>query len=388
LGSFFSQGLAVSIHNHRGKAMDSKRSRSSETGSSAKADNFKLIKGVSGKVELRLRQAGILTYTQFASLSPEDLITIVGDLSGLTVEKIIRQDWTGQARELALRPKSDEPAEGAPPKDNGERVATFVTEMSLNANNDIISTHVRHVQSGDEMRWGRWREDQFIKFFIEHANPRAAQTSVNQEAEKSEVPPPVSPSEMPPLEQTEVEADSSETPAEPIRDAQKTEHAPEPYHASPAIAEIATKTASDVSKARTEIATKVMTEIAGKPRASKLEVVAAGSDLPSMLVRHDQPFNLRFSLDLSNVAAGREEPLAYTAVVHARSLSDKRAQSFSRTSGRISPSDNTVIKLSGIGLRPGSYRLGVDVMIHQPRAGSSPAPYFHIQTETAVLRVY
>jgi len=372
--------------------MDSKRTRSSEITSSAKGDNFKLIKGVSATVESRLHQAGILTYAQFASLSPEDIITLVGNLSGLSVERIIKQNWTGQARELALRPKSDEPVEEKTPPVNGERYATFVAELALDANNNVINTRVRHVQSGDEMTWGKWREDQFVKFFTEHANLPRAQAPAQQEAS-----PAASPSATPPIKQTASEASAGAPPAEPVRDPKQTEPAAKLSPASQPTIEIATKTSTE---AAAEIATKVLTETAAeigsevsteaaiRPRARKLEVVAAGSGLPSVLLRHNQAFDVRVSLDFPGAADLRKEPMAYTAIVYARSLSDKRAQSFSRSSGKITLSERTVIKLGGISLKPGAYRLAADVTIHQPGQSAPLTPDFHIQTEAALIRVY
>ena len=358
--------------------MDSKRSRSTETSPSAKFDNFRLIEGVNAEVESRLHQAGILTFAQFASVSPEDIITLVGNLSDVTVDEITRQNWIGQAREIALRQKPDELQENETAPDNGEHHASFITEMSLDAGNNLIHTRVRHVQTGDEKSWSGWNEDQLVKFFMEHAGlhhvepldePLAeilAETSVNREAEKPEAASAVAPSEPPSLEQTAVEPPVGEITAEPIRGA---EIPAEPSSASPAT-------------------TQVPTEIVSKPRASKLEIVSAESDHHSMLLRRDQPINVRVSLDLSDIPVRREEPLAYTAVVHARSLSNEHKQSFSRTTGKIRFSESAVIKLSGIILGPGSYRLGADVTIHQPRAGSSPAPHIRIQPETALLRVY
>ncbi len=356
--------------------MDSKHSRSTETSPSARFDNFRLIEGVNAEVESRLHQAGILTFAQFASLSPEDIITLVGNLSDVTVGEITRQNWIGQARELALHPTPDELQENETAPDTGEHHASFVTEMSLDAGNNLIQTRVVHVQTGEETSWSGWKEDQLVRFFMEHAGlhkaETAAETSVNREAEKPEAPSAIALSEPPSLEQAAVETPEGEIAAEPIRGA---EISAEPSPASPATTEIAT-------------ATQVSSEIVSKPRVSKLEIVSAESDHHSMLLRRDQPINVRVSLDLSDIPVRREEPLAYTAVVHARSLNNEHNKSFSRTSGKISFSENAVIKLSGIILGPGLYRLGADVTIHQPRAGSSPAPHIRVQPETALLRVY
>ncbi len=300
--------------------MGSKRSRTAEANSSVNSDNFRLIKGVNAAVESRLHKAGILTFAQFASMSPEDIITLIVNLPGVTVDRVIRQNWISQARELALSPKPDESTEdGTPPDspDSGEHFATFTTEMLLDGGNNLIHTRVRHVQTGDEELWDGWREDQFVTFIKEHAGLRPTEILAKQEEGE---------------------------------------------------------TASAASPAAIE------SESMSKLRSVKLEIMAAGSDLPSMLLRGDQPFNVRVSLDLSDIAAESEGPLAYTAVVHARSLSDKRRQSFARTSGKVTLSESTVIRLSGISLGPGSYRVGADVTIHQP--------HLHIQTDTSLLRVY
>ncbi|MGH9938215.1 MAG: hypothetical protein ACREAM_18385, partial [Blastocatellia bacterium] len=253
---------------------------------------------------------------------------------------------------------------------------------------------VRHVQSGDEMTWGKWREDQFVKFFTEHANPGTVQAPVIQEAEKQEAAPAASTSETPPSKQTSVEVRADEIPAEPIRAAKKAETAvgpsrAKPSPASPTTTDVAAKAGTEITtEVSTEAATEIGTEAAIRPGARKLEILAAGSDFPSTLLRHDQAFDVRVSLDLPGAADSRKETMAYTAIVYARSLSDKRAQSFSRASGKITLSERTVIKLGGISLKPGAYRLAADVTIHQPGQSAPLTPDFHIQTEAALIRVY
>ncbi len=65
------------------------------------ADDLKLINGIGPIVESRLRGVGIYTFTQLAALSPADIAAAVSDLAGLTSERIIKQDWIGQAHKLA-----------------------------------------------------------------------------------------------------------------------------------------------------------------------------------------------------------------------------------------------------------------------------------------------
>ncbi|MCI0339387.1 MAG: hypothetical protein L0226_17585 [Acidobacteria bacterium] len=321
--------------------MGSKRSRSRGTIPPPKGDNFKLIEGVSAEFQSRLHQAGILTYAQFASTSPEDIVRFVGERSGLTVERITEMDWLGQARELALQP---EPAESrevtAPPEDN-RHYATFEAELSLDNDNYVLLTRVTETQTRAEEVWDGWDEDRFIKFVVRQSGMRLAQTLQELEAQR-------------------IEAISAEPSSKPASSEQPG----------------------------TERSAGEVTETTTRPHAHKLEIVTAGSDLPSMLLQSNQPFGLRLSLDLADVAGWIEEPLPYTAVVHVRRLNHKRVQSSMRTSGKITLSESTVIKLSGISLAPGSYLLGADVTIHQPGQGASLTPVFHIQTEAALIQVY
>jgi predicted flap endonuclease-1-like 5' DNA nuclease len=65
-------------------------------------DDLKLINGIGPGVESRLHGVGIYTFAQLAALSPADIAASVSGLAGLTTERIIKQDWIGQARKLAL----------------------------------------------------------------------------------------------------------------------------------------------------------------------------------------------------------------------------------------------------------------------------------------------
>ncbi len=67
-------------------------------------EDLKLIHGVNPAVERRLHSVGIYTFAQLAALSPADIAASVTGLSGLTAERIIKQDWISQARRLAKRP--------------------------------------------------------------------------------------------------------------------------------------------------------------------------------------------------------------------------------------------------------------------------------------------
>lgn len=67
-------------------------------GSPPMTDDFSLIKGIGPVLSRRLHEAGLCTYSQLSSLSPDELAEKVG---GLSAKQIARQDWIGQAAKLA-----------------------------------------------------------------------------------------------------------------------------------------------------------------------------------------------------------------------------------------------------------------------------------------------
>jgi hypothetical protein len=67
------------------------------------ADKLRLINGIGPAVEERLNRVGIFTFAQLATLSPADIAAAVAGLAGLSAERIIKQDWIGQAHKLAAK---------------------------------------------------------------------------------------------------------------------------------------------------------------------------------------------------------------------------------------------------------------------------------------------
>ena len=88
--------------------MSKKRSDTSRGAEPPEIDDLKLINGIGPAVERRLHSVGIYTYAQLAALSPADIAAAVADLAGLSAERIIKQDWIGQARKLSSETVSSE----------------------------------------------------------------------------------------------------------------------------------------------------------------------------------------------------------------------------------------------------------------------------------------
>lgn len=91
--------------------MSKKRSETSRGEEPPEINDLKLINGIGPAVERRLHGVGIYTYSQLAALSPADITSAVAGISGLTSERIIKQDWIGQARKRATGSRSSEARE-------------------------------------------------------------------------------------------------------------------------------------------------------------------------------------------------------------------------------------------------------------------------------------
>src|SRR6266516_8143900 len=88
--------------------MASKRSPTVKAAEPPRIDNLRLINGIGPAVEKRLNGVGIFTFAQLAALSPADIAAAVADIAGLSAERIVKQDWIGQARKLAAESTSSE----------------------------------------------------------------------------------------------------------------------------------------------------------------------------------------------------------------------------------------------------------------------------------------
>ena len=171
-----------------------------------KADDFKLINGIKQGIENRLHSAGILTYAQLASLNPDEILEKLGKVIGYTRKRIADEDWSGQARQLALHQPSRE--EGTV----RQHYATFTIELLLGEENDVRRTRMVHVQSEAEETWAGWDETRLLRFITRSAQVHIEETKLGVQE----------PAAPPNIEATQVE-----------------EAAPPPVTGSPKLREIA-----------------------------------------------------------------------------------------------------------------------------------------------------
>ncbi len=346
--------------------MANKRPHNTGKGARSAGDNFRAINGVSSVVESCLHRAGILTYAQFASLSPDDIITIVGNVSALSLERVAKQNWIGQARELAMRTPSNESRETSEenpegnlreaseaPAPGGEepRREKFQIELLLGRDKTVTQTRVRHARTGYLEEWDGWLEKRLINLIARQAGIRETRALADDEQHSA----------------------TAQT-------ASDDRSATNPNSVAP----------------RTIGAARPVTESAPPPAASKLEIWTSASNTPANLARHDQPFDVRLKLDPASLAALGGEPLVYNAVFYARGIGDHRDQASRRVSGKIERLDNPSITIQGLYLQPGSYVLNASVIFDrlsdqpfdQRGEASTKSGALRIQTENSLLHIY
>jgi hypothetical protein len=329
-----------------GIPMAGKRSPTNRDAEPQRTDDLKLINGIGPGVEKRLNDIGIFTFTQLAALSPADLAAAVAGLAGLSTERIIKQDWIGQARKLAeesaiteAQEKIEAPAdsgqantfktpvdpsssssEDTAPSMTGYHTANFQVELLLDENNYVRSTHVMDVQGKREQTWLSVPNTELLDFMNQSAGVNFA-------------------SDEPVLV-------TAEEPEPALAVVEEPEHVPE------GVAESTPLTAK--------------LGLTGTLHLRDMKLLTAGSSEPRKLLPHDQRFDVRLTLDLTEITVPTNTPLDYKASIYGKSRSDPSGQIVGETEGTIKPADNVTIDVEGNPLPEGTYRLAARVMLALP----------------------
>jgi hypothetical protein len=377
--------------------MASKSSPTNRAAEPPRIDDLKLINGIGPAVEKRLNGVGIFTFAQLANLPPTDVAAAVAGLIGLSTEHIIKQDWIGQAHRLATESTSSaahkdfEPAAVPPapaehlqaitpwekphntatepasnevqeefeapsdselvdklqalveqtspieithgdtlleePQKDTETMASkekfhpakFTVELLLDENNYVHSARVVHVESQREHSWTCWPNTELLDFL-------SASVELNI---------------------------SSDEPT--LANAEEPEQVPALITDSEPPTSVAAKPA-----------------LAGTLHLRDMKILTAESLEPRRFLPHDQPFDVRLTLDLSELTVPGNTPLDYKASIYRKSRSDPSGQIVVETDGTIKPTDNVTIDVEGNLLAVGSYRLAATVILALP--GTKPTP--------------
>lgn len=132
-------------------------------------DDLKRIKGIGQGVETRLNQAGILSFAQLATSSPEQISGVLADMIGMSPQKIEEQDWIGQAKQFAAETEPDEAVKIPMSSVDQQHYETFSVKLLVDEGNQVRRTNIVHVQKGMEENWAGWDETRLIAFVVENA---------------------------------------------------------------------------------------------------------------------------------------------------------------------------------------------------------------------------
>lgn len=113
-------------------------------------DDLQKITGIGAALAARLTDAGVTTYRELASHTPQRLAA----LTRVPTAKIVSQDWAGQARRLAGSALTE--------PEGQQKYATFHVELLIDADNAVRRTKTRHFQTDTEDSWPGWDDQRII----------------------------------------------------------------------------------------------------------------------------------------------------------------------------------------------------------------------------------
>ncbi len=260
----------------------------------------------------------------FAQLGASSPEKIAAVVTSLSAKRIARENWIGQARKLASKQKPAKRRMKRAVLRGRQHYGTFTVELLLNEDNDVRCTRVKHIQSGAEDTWAGWDDAQLAGFFVERAALR-----------------------LPLMEPP------------------------------PRVAAIAERVPPSPAAAR----------VTGALRLRELEMVPAGAGSPHYVLRHGQPFVVRLTLDLTEVVAPSDVPLAYEATVCAKKLGGPR-QLVGKAHDSVTPAQTVTVNVEGTALTQGIYRLEAVVTLALPLAKPSPQAGLMAVLEGGPFQIY
>jgi hypothetical protein len=129
-------------------------------------DDFRRISGIGPTLARGLYEAGILTYKDLAGRTPEEIAAVLTHMARVSSQRIDREDWRGQARQLAESLLQ--------PSEPSQHYASFHIELLLNPDNSVRRTKVHHHQTDTDDAWAGTDEDRLLTFLRDRVPPAAA----------------------------------------------------------------------------------------------------------------------------------------------------------------------------------------------------------------------
>ncbi|HEY9088624.1 MAG TPA: hypothetical protein VIO36_10680 [Anaerolineaceae bacterium] len=309
-------------------------------------DDFTRIHGIGPGIAARLNGAGILRFTQLASLSAEEIVAATGSLIGLTVDRVEQQDWAGQARELSeteFEPLIDESG-------GHLHYATFTVELLLDEENRVRRTRLVNVRAGDENVWVGWDADRLVQFFTGQAGLRAeppapAQVETSPAAEF--------------LQETQAPGLPDKPPA-PETIISAVEEAPAAEKAQPLD----------------------LVEI------DRLAALHPQTGLHDRALPCDQPFTLTMTLGVAQTGLSKGTPLRCKALAAAKDLSSGARLILAEWDEVCALSEKIEINYNHLGLPKGIYRMEAAVTLYPEEEPFPGSQQFAAFREGELLQVF
>ncbi len=393
--------------------MASKRSPTNRNAEPPRIDNLKLINGIGPAVEKRLNGVGIFTFAQLAALSPADIVAAVADLTGLSAERIIKQDWIGQARRLAAESTSSEAqkhvepaAEPSAPIQHARAATPLVEpqqvrevasesisseaqeEVEAPAGTEQAATFTAPVEPTPLIEYahaetltaepqkdtetiaskGGFHPATFTVELLLDENNNVHSTHVMHVQSRREHSWP----DWPKVELVDFLGQSAGvnvTSVEPVLvTAEEPEHMPE------VVAESTPLTAKP--------------RLAGTLHLRDMRIIGAESAGPRRILPRDQPFDVHLTLDLTEMTVPGNTPLNYKASIYGKSLGSRSGQVVGETQGTIILADTVNLHVEGSPLPEGTYRMAAMVTLGLPNMKLTPRPGTTVAIDGGQVQVY
>lgn len=305
------------------------------------ADDLELINGIGPVNARRLYAIGVTTFAQLAALQPEELVRRLNGQTGLTVTRIIKDDWIGQAARLAAARPAVEvveasagmiagPVASSPAEAPQQLHPSFRLSFVLNPDQSVertLFTYTLPEGVEKQVSWTGWDADQLLKQIIRRSKLRLA----------------------------DVERASSLLSSTPEASA------PMPVDAVPV-------QISPRERAEAALAAAAAPTLGPRLRSSAL--VAPPGDERRRLVSELGSYRVALELELGDTLMEGERPVQYLLTIYARPMGSLARQQLGSASGSIGSEGVIQIVTAARRLRPGLFRLEVDLQV----SAASDAP--------------
>jgi len=315
------------------------------TDSPPATDDFRLIKGIGPKNAKHLHDAGIRKFAQLAKKKPEDIAIFIPNRSA---RQIRNQGWIPQARKLAS-PKTESKShkKTSATTSSIQHYENFTLEFLLNEKNSLRRLRIMHVQSGDVETWSNWKPEEIIYFLARHTRARLIQSTSSS---KTLVPNLVL---KHPAPQQEESPKSEKTVVSPIAATENTN-----------------RTLPQIPTRNLQPQPTVVAEV-NQIRLLEWTNLLSNSNKQISSLSHDQNFNIRLLLDLTNISMPGNTRLDVTGMVFAKKIGQGARQLIAETKSTIPFAAAIDLNFVNASLTPGLYRLEAFIKINSINLSSN-----------------